>query len=1071
MIKPQTPRYDTGYSDYLVAELLIGRVVSQAAGSGFLSVRPTGTASRAITQVRAAVGIEYSKHDEVLLARAPNNQHWIAIAKIGSALQVKGTDVLHIPQNFIVRNLFGFSVAEWEAWPGSSICYEVIHNTLPNEDGTETVFYTRGSYCVSQEAGSRYFRARAVIMNPDTGQAFYSGWTAWEKATISGTDFTDLADTPTDYTGHANKLVAVDVSELGLEFVISPSDVDMVDGYHASSDPTPGYLLPLDENTKFPSEVIPSEFLPGGGDFLPRDGTLPMTGDLDMGYNNVVSVSELDGHELADMTIASNEPGGFPNRTDSTLSWVAGTRTFTIAPTATSFDVWQTGIRYTISASEDIIIADTNGLHVVYYDAGVLSQILGPSHTQMDDIIINKVVVALVYWNTNTNEAPLVADERHGCQMSGRTHEYLHDTRGAVYRDGLTLSDYLEDTDSDVALTFQVTDGEIYDEDLEVEIENGVASGQYKQQLNGGDAEVSVLYRDNIDGTWKELAASTLPYLTTGSGRLAYNLDDGDGTYSQAEVTNFRWMSYTLVATNDWQYPVKMIQGQNEYTSMASAIEDATNEILSFGDLPTPEMVILYRLVMRTGSTYGGTKKAEISSVTDFRASQISGISAAAQDHGSLGGLSDDDHAQYLLLDGSRPLTNTGLHVLDTDASHDLLIVPGSDLTADRTLTLVTGDADRTITLQGNPTLDDWFDQAVKGASSVDFAQVTLPDSGKFIVGTGGDGEIYSSSDDVYIKNVTQDKDIYIQVNDGGVTKTPIFLQGTTGYVGINGMLSPEAPMHVLSESTVVTDNIFIADKYAGIAQGVGFNFRRARGSFASPADLVSADTVSIQRSRAYVNSAFQIVANIQVIAETVTALVASGKYSIKLADTSGVLQNRFVITEDGYTGSSEATPLDVLHVGGAVLREGWFMGQPALQTAFTGVLTDIDIDTERREDSDYYTHAAGSDDITFVKAGDYRISYCFNIETDDSARTDVRVGVYDDDVLINGSRSTTYTRIVALGGQNSSVTNSFLAIGIAAGSIIDFRTDASQGGAYGIATADYDITADSQVTIERVDE
>lgn len=48
---------------------------------------------------------------------------------------------------------------------------------------------------------------------------------------------------------------------------------------------------------------------------------------------------------------------------------------------------------------------------------------------------------------------------------------------------------------------------------------------------------------------------------------------------------------------------------------------------------------------------------------------------------------------------------NTGLHILDTNASHDLIIAPGSDLTADHTLTITTGDADRTLTLSGNATL------------------------------------------------------------------------------------------------------------------------------------------------------------------------------------------------------------------------------------------------------------------------------------------------------------------------------------------------------------------------------
>ena len=69
---------------------------------------------------------------------------------------------------------------------------------------------------------------------------------------------------------------------------------------------------------------------------------------------------------------------------------------------------------------------------------------------------------------------------------------------------------------------------------------------------------------------------------------------------------------------------------------------------------------------------------------------------------------------------------NTGLHILDTNASHDLIIAPGSDLTADHTLTLTTGDADRTITLSGNPTLADWFDQAVKAASSPTFVNLTI---------------------------------------------------------------------------------------------------------------------------------------------------------------------------------------------------------------------------------------------------------------------------------------------------------------------------------------------------------
>ena len=58
-----------------------------------------------------------------------------------------------------------------------------------------------------------------------------------------------------------------------------------------------------------------------------------------------------------------------------------------------------------------------------------------------------------------------------------------------------------------------------------------------------------------------------------------------------------------------------------------------------------------------------------------------------------------------LAFSGIVTLPNSGLHLLDTNASHDLIITPGSDLTLDRVLTLTTGDAARTVTISGNTTI------------------------------------------------------------------------------------------------------------------------------------------------------------------------------------------------------------------------------------------------------------------------------------------------------------------------------------------------------------------------------
>ncbi len=362
---------------------------------------------------------------------------------------------------------------------------------------------------------------------------------------------------------------------------------------------------------------------------------------------------------LSDFFSLTNEPTGFENRTDSTLSW-GGTRRLTIAPSGSTFDFYQEGIKYTKSSSENIQISNTSGAHYIYYEAGTLTESVNPSNATLDTIYEIKPLVTAVYWNATDGAAYMLGDERHGLQMDGVTHRLMHNTDGALWGSGLTLSGYTLDTGSDAALTFEVTNGEFFDQDITHSISDGTAVNQYEQQLSGGDAVVPILYRDDIDAIWKEDAASTLPYKVTGTGRLAYNNDDGDGTFSQIEVTDNKFMSITLVVTHDWQYPIKMIQGQNEYTDKKTAVEEALSEILSFGTLPTPEITFLYRLIMQTKDTFGGTKKAKIVDVTDLRGSLVTGSTAVAVDHGVLSGLADDDHNQYLLVDATRALDAEG---------------------------------------------------------------------------------------------------------------------------------------------------------------------------------------------------------------------------------------------------------------------------------------------------------------------------------------------------------------------------------------------------------------------------
>lgn len=56
------------------------------------------------------------------------------------------------------------------------------------------------------------------------------------------------------------------------------------------------------------------------------------------------------------------------------------------------------------------------------------------------------------------------------------------------------------------------------------------------------------------------------------------------------------------------------------------------------------------------------------------------------------------------------------IRLMDAGADHYLDIRSTEELTGNKILTILPGDTNRTITLEGNPTLDDWFDQGLKVA-------------------------------------------------------------------------------------------------------------------------------------------------------------------------------------------------------------------------------------------------------------------------------------------------------------------------------------------------------------------
>ena len=385
--------------------------------------------------------------------------------------------------------------------------------------------------------------------------------------------------------------------------------------------------------------------------------TTNVTGILDeddMASDSAVSLSTqqaikayVDGVHVTLVT------SGFEDAALVALSSDGGTPpTITLTFTGTVY-WWSDGVRYSGTGTDAIQINDTSGENWIYYDGDTLTTIANPTHSQIDSVIENKALVALVYWNTNSNTAPILADELHGMVMSGATHHWIHENVGARWDSGGTISGYTLNTSSDAAIVFDLTNIEFYDDDKLHNIIDGSAATQYSQVLTG-DAEVPVLYRDAVDQTWVEAAASTLPYLVGGNTRIQYQ--DALNSYALTEVGSNQYCNYWVVLCNDWQYPVKMIPGTTVYTNAPAAAANAGDEVADLGDLPGPEFVILYKFLMHHSA--GGTKNAEIISITDYRSQTVKGVAAgSATSHAALSGLNLDDHAQYVLADGTRDIT------------------------------------------------------------------------------------------------------------------------------------------------------------------------------------------------------------------------------------------------------------------------------------------------------------------------------------------------------------------------------------------------------------------------------
>lgn len=438
--------------------------------------------------------------------------------------------------------------------------------------------------------------------------------------------------------------------------------------------------------------------------------------------------------------LATKEPTGFVNRTSSTLSFDDNTREFTITPVG-SYDFYIKGQKFTKSAPVSITLPASDGDHYIYFDG---TGSLTSTQVFSTAILQDYAFVSIVYWNTETNKHSYFAEERHGLTMDGATHTYLHTVLGARYLSGLALQNFSPTKTGAIDADAQFTSdsGSIRDEDI---LHTILAQSQ-----------IPILYRQGQ--LWRKKAADAFPVIYSGTagytganGLLPYNQYTG-GAWQLTQVTNSKYVLVHFFGTNDIDNPVVGIQGIAAHNSIEDARTAANSEITSLSGLPFAEFVPIGSVCFQTSTSFANTPKATVvvtngGDYVDFRGTQLYTPAGNATTHSLLSGLSNDDHIQYLLVDGTRPMSgNLNLNTKDivnvsniysNDPANDPFPAPVRNLHVEATGNVFLSGADETYVSAENTI----YLESYSGSISINAYETSpvLPTDGKaYIYGQQG---------------------------------------------------------------------------------------------------------------------------------------------------------------------------------------------------------------------------------------------------------------------------------------------------------------------------------------------
>jgi len=580
-------------------------------------------------------------------------------------------------QDLVVR---GDVVVSSETAPASGIFY-------PSMCGNELMFVDCGIYGNMTFDRCNFLSAQGAYVNGNVSFTQCSGqW--WNFTEVSGTVTLNwaaaAANPPLDNTNYGwspydgvvtNLLVQTEGKVVAKQLTVS----DTLTLATAQSQATL-YGCPVATVVKDPGATLNNI-----GDYYDNDTSGLAADDVQAALDELATGS---GGVLSEVFADTSEPTGFPNTNqDSTTSLGSGPGpvSFQIQPTGASYDYWIKGVKYNKTGADSVTVGTGNieGFYVLYFDGATLTVAAPGGAPSFISLLKDYAYVGAVYWDSTNNIPLYYADERHGL-MPWETHYNIHKGDGTRYLSGLAMSNFLVDQ-SGALIThaqFAIGGGDILDEDL---------TNSLLARAVGNS--IPLFYKTGAAGNWRATVKAngvpTSPLGLGGSSRAQFNEFTG-GVWTQTEVGNNNdFLLAHILATNDPRTGKQFvaIQGQAEYQSITTARAGAATEVnnLVLAGLTFAEFIFIGTIIYQTSAAYGNVEKARVRSTdtgadyVDFRDKKIA-ASGSAADHGNLGGLLDDDHPQYVTVDGRI----TG----QTNAGTPTLVVASLPLPASQTMHL-----------------------------------------------------------------------------------------------------------------------------------------------------------------------------------------------------------------------------------------------------------------------------------------------------------------------------------------------------------------------------------------------